>query len=206
MIQLRISVLPSLFLVWLSKIGYFSLTAMAPAMPSRTSCSGVVLLVELVHSLQDSFPEGAQVRAPVGRVLAVDEGEVGLAVVFGVGECELDAARPDSRRCRRDTRRPISAFSRSNSPFSRSEILAVEDKRQPAVQVCVVPDPLFDELAVEGELAEDLRIRDELDDRCRPSLSCKRLLFRVSSSPARKPPRSAFPALGDDHGSARKAR
>ena len=36
-IQLRISVLPSLFFVWLSKIGFWTLTETAAAIPSRIS-------------------------------------------------------------------------------------------------------------------------------------------------------------------------
>ena len=42
------------------------------------------LLRELVHALEEPLAEGALVRAAVVRVLAVDEAEVGLAVVVGV--------------------------------------------------------------------------------------------------------------------------
>ena len=45
---------------------------------------------ELVDAFQQPFAESALVGTAVGSVLAIDEAEVGLTVVVGVGEGELE--------------------------------------------------------------------------------------------------------------------
>ena len=96
--QARTSVEPSLFLVWLSKTGSCSLTAIAPTIPSRTSSPANALARELVHALEDALAKRALVGAAVIGELAVDEAEVVLAVVVRVGERELEPVARGSAR------------------------------------------------------------------------------------------------------------
>ncbi len=89
--QPRTSTEPSLFFVWLSKTGSWSLTATAADESVAHVLAGEALLRELVHGLEHALAEGALVRPAVVRELAVHEGEVGLAVGVAVGEGELEA-------------------------------------------------------------------------------------------------------------------
>ena len=123
----------------------------------------VLRLVEVVHRLEEALAEGREVRAAVGGPLAVDEGEVLLAVVVRVREGELDLVAP-----------PISDIVQRGVADLRveevveavlgGEVGAVEGEGEAGVEVGVVPHPLLDELRVVGVVAEDLAVGSELDE------------------------------------------
>ena len=163
--SVRISVLPSLFLVCDSNTGSFSRIATAPTMLSRTSSPSNLLVGVFVDRLEQAFAEGAQVRAAVAGVLAVDEGIKRLAVAaVAVGEAELqrlarrNAAADRSARCR-----PLAGLP-SPGPSGRCATgtsWPLIDQPQAGVQVAVMPQPPLDVLGAELDFLENLRVRLE---------------------------------------------
>ena len=88
---MRISVLPSLFLVWDSKTGSLSRIGDRADHAFAHVVAVELLVAVFVDGLEQALAEGAQVRAAVGGVLAVDEGIKSLAVAaVAVGEAELE--------------------------------------------------------------------------------------------------------------------
>jgi hypothetical protein len=126
---------------------------------------GVVVLLEVVaEGLDEGLAEGREVRAAHGGVLAVDEGPVFLAVVFAVGDGDLDvlALEVDDR-----VERLAGEFLGEEvlEAVLRLEGLAVEREREAAVEEGVVPEHVLDELGAELEVgAEELLVGRELDD------------------------------------------
>ena len=122
----------------------------------------VLRLVEVVDGLEEALAEGREMRASVGSPLAVDEGEVLLAVVVGVREGELDLVpAPIADVVQRgvaDLR-----VQQVVEAVPGGEVGAVEGEREPGVEVGVVPHPLLDEFRVIGIIAEDLPVGGELD-------------------------------------------
>ncbi len=86
---MRMSVLPSLFFVWLFEDGVLDLHRDGARDAFAHVQAVVGFLEKVVDALELGLAEGRQVGSAVGGVLAVDEAEVGLAVGFGVGEREL---------------------------------------------------------------------------------------------------------------------
>jgi hypothetical protein len=109
-----------LFLVCDSKTGSFSLIGDRAHQALAHVLALEALLGEGVERLEDPFAEGAQVRAAVAGVLAVDERVVDLAVEVGVGEGELEGLVAEVQR-RRAASSPISSLSRSSRPFGRDQ-------------------------------------------------------------------------------------
>ena len=145
----RISVLPSLFLVCDSKTGSFSRIATAPTMHSRTSSPSNFPLRVFVHRLEQAFAEGAQVRAAVAGVLAVDEGIKRFAVAaVAVGETKLQRlARVMQRRINRLAVIGLQILHHQiQQAVARLKGLAVEDQLQPGVQVAVMAQAALDVL------------------------------------------------------------
>ena len=128
----------------------------------------VALLRVFVHRLEQALAEGAQVRAAVAGVLAVDEGVETLAVAaVGVREAELQRlAREVQRRVNRlRVVRLQILHDQVVQAVARDELGAVVNQPQTAVQVAVVAQPTLDELRLELALLEDDRVRLELDER-----------------------------------------
>src|SRR6266540_224034 len=120
-----------------------------------------------VHRLEQALAEGAEVRAAVGRVLAVDERIESLPVTaVGVGETELQhLAGVVERRINR-----LGVVLRQLlehqvvQAVTALERLAIEDQFEPAVEVGVVTQALLDKVGAELGGVENRRIRLEGDE------------------------------------------
>ena len=103
-------------------------------------------------------------RPAVTGVLTVDETEVVLAVVVGVGEGELDPILANVND--RVERRLLSQLLLEEIPQAilATKLLAVVQQGEATVEEGVVAQAVLDELLVPLEITEDLRIRRELDE------------------------------------------
>ena len=161
------SVEPSLVLVCDSKTGSCTRTDDG-GVDRLADVGGVVVLLEMIaHRLDQRLAKCGEVRAAHRGVLAVDEGPILLAVMIAVGERDLDvlALEVDDRV----ERLAAELLGRGDpSGRSRTERLAVEREREPAIEEGVVPQHVLDELRAELEiLAEERLVGRELDDACR---------------------------------------
>ena len=95
-------------------------------------------------------------------VLAVHEGEEGLAVVGGVREGEFDVLALVVRGLVEDVLAHL-GLQEVQQPVSGNEALLVEDQAEAAVQAGVVPHAAFDVVRLEGVFPEDLLVGQELD-------------------------------------------
>ena len=120
-------------------------------------------LEELVDGLEDALPEGREVGTPVRGVLAVDEAEVFLAIVTGVGEGELDAVRLVVADI---VHRAIAhlVLEEVEEAVGGGVFLAVELEDEAGVEVGIVPGPALDEFHVVGVIPEYLGVGDEFHE------------------------------------------
>ena len=108
-----------------------------------------LLVAVFVDGLEQPFAEGAQVRAAVRGVLAVDERVKRLAVAaVAVGEAEFQRLlRVMQRRINRLAAVRLQILHHQvQQPVARLERLAVVNQLQPGVQVAVMPQPPLDVL------------------------------------------------------------
>lgn len=128
-----------------------------------------VLLEEIFDGLGQCFAEGRQVGAAHGGVLAVDEGVVVLAVRVVVGERDFDVGitQVDDRIHRFAIQL---VFEQVFEAVLGLNFFAVVDDGQPAVQVGVVPEHVFDVVVAKADLAKDFGVRIETQ---------RRAIFRI---------------------------
>ncbi len=124
----------------------------------------VVLLVELLESLCDGFPECRQMRSPVAGVLSVHERRDVLPVGVAVGEHDFDVLPFEMDR------RVERLFGKIVVHDVEKSVLGdvrrtVQRDGQPLVEVAVVLDHLLDELHIEAEVPEHVHIRHEAHKR-----------------------------------------
>ena len=130
---------------------------------SAARIRGFDLSVEvLLQSFQDSFPKGTLMGAPIGRVLPVDEGEIGLTVRVGVGKSKLDGVADLVNRSVQTTVLDFPGQQIQQS-VSAEKDLFFEMERKSSIEKGVVPESILQKLALEPVFGEDLLVRAELD-------------------------------------------
>src|SRR5437867_2299342 len=128
----------------------------------------VTALGILVHRLEQAFSEGAEVRAAVGRILAVHERVKGFPVTaVGVGETEFQHLAGIVQRRVNRLGVVLRQFLEHQvvQAVAALEGLAIEDQLEAAVEVGVIAQALLDEVGAELRGVEDGRIRFEGDER-----------------------------------------
>ena len=102
-------------------------------------------------------------------VLAVHKREIGLAVVPGVGECNLYLVAAEIDNIVLNVLADL-ALQKVVQSFVGIEGLLVEGECEPLVQVGVVPQPLLHKVEVEGIFPEKLFVRHKFDEHAVPLL------------------------------------
>ena len=124
-------------------------------------------LGEFVDRLEQALAKGAQVRAAVAGVLAVDEGEKRLAVTaVAVGETKFErfAGVMERRVNRLGVVGAQILQHQVQQAVARDEGLAVVDELQAAVEVAVMAQAPLHEFRAELRLLENLRVGHEADE------------------------------------------
>ena len=116
-----------------------------------------VFLEMIADRFDQRLAEGGQVGAAHGRVLAIDEGPVFLAVMVAVGERDLDVIALEMD----DGVERFAAQLLGQEVLQavlRAERFAVEREREPAIEERIVPKHVFDELGAELEVLSEERL------------------------------------------------
>ena len=119
-----------------------------------------LLLRVFVERLGEPFLERREVRAALGRVLAVHEGVVLLGEAVGVGEHELQRLRAEMERLVELLELRLVRDQILES-LVRADAFAVQHQRQSGVEVGVHLEAAHHVILAELEVLEDRRVRQE---------------------------------------------